>query len=141
MVDRKEACLAQAAVRVARAETDYANRDRWMNEAMDWWERAIQPVGWDERAYPFFRHPRCSRGSITKLNAWGTARVPARPGLESRFWIDLILVRERSKRAFRRCEEKPVFLFVRPRLLHDRNEQAADEPLGTPIERGLAAEL
>jgi hypothetical protein len=44
-MNRREACLAQAAACRARAETDPANRDRWINEAIDWLERAAQSPG------------------------------------------------------------------------------------------------
>jgi hypothetical protein len=37
-VDRKEACLAQA-------EADPANRDRWVDEAIEWLERAVRSPG------------------------------------------------------------------------------------------------
>jgi hypothetical protein len=44
-MNRREACLAQAAACRARAETDPVNRDRWINEAIDWLERAAQSPG------------------------------------------------------------------------------------------------
>jgi hypothetical protein len=46
-MNQREACLAQAAACRARAETDpvNVNRDRWINEATDWLERAAQSPG------------------------------------------------------------------------------------------------
>jgi hypothetical protein len=44
-VDRKEACLAQAAACRAKAQADPANRGRWIDAAIDWLERAVQFPG------------------------------------------------------------------------------------------------
>lgn len=44
-MNRREACLAQAAACRARAESDPAIGDRWINEAIDWLERAAQSRG------------------------------------------------------------------------------------------------
>ena len=44
-MNRKEACLAQAAACRAKAETDPENRHRWIREAMEWLERATHPTG------------------------------------------------------------------------------------------------
>ena len=44
-MNRREACLAQAAACRARAESDPANRARWIDEAIDWLERAAQSTG------------------------------------------------------------------------------------------------
>jgi hypothetical protein len=44
-MDRKNACLAQAAVCRQKAEADPANGDFWINEAIRWLELAINPIG------------------------------------------------------------------------------------------------
>ena len=43
--DRKQACLGQARACREKAETDPANRDYWIDEAIKWLERAVAPVG------------------------------------------------------------------------------------------------
>ena len=43
--DRKGACLARARACRERAESDPANHDYWVNEAVKWLERAVAPVG------------------------------------------------------------------------------------------------
>lgn len=42
-MNRRQACLAQAAVFREQAEVDPAHRDRWVAEAMKWLERAAAP--------------------------------------------------------------------------------------------------
>jgi hypothetical protein len=44
-MNRKEACLAQAAACRERAEADAANRDFRINEAIGWLELAVNPTG------------------------------------------------------------------------------------------------
>jgi hypothetical protein len=44
-MDRKAACLAQAAACRARAEADPVNRDYWVDESIKWLERAVQTGG------------------------------------------------------------------------------------------------
>jgi hypothetical protein len=44
-MNRREACLTQAAACRARAETDPVNGDRWIDEAIDWLERAAHSPG------------------------------------------------------------------------------------------------
>jgi len=43
--DRKAACLEQARVFREKAEADPANRERWVNEAIQWLERAVASGG------------------------------------------------------------------------------------------------
>jgi hypothetical protein len=43
-MDRKQACLAQAAACREKAESDPANRDHWIDEAIRWLERAAAPI-------------------------------------------------------------------------------------------------
>jgi hypothetical protein len=40
-MDRKAACLAQAAACRIKAEADPANRDYWVDESIKWLERAV----------------------------------------------------------------------------------------------------
>ncbi len=44
-MDRKAACLAQAAACRVKAEADPANRDYWVDESIKWLERAIDTHG------------------------------------------------------------------------------------------------
>ena len=44
-MDRKAACLAQAAACRVKAEADPANRDYWVDESIKWLERAIDTRG------------------------------------------------------------------------------------------------
>ncbi|WP_152535836.1 hypothetical protein [Bradyrhizobium sp. Ai1a-2] len=44
-MDRKAACLAQADACRARAQSDPANSDYWIEESIKWLERAIDPTG------------------------------------------------------------------------------------------------
>jgi hypothetical protein len=44
-VDRRTACLAQASACREKAETDFANRDYWIDEAIKWLERAATATG------------------------------------------------------------------------------------------------
>jgi hypothetical protein len=41
-MDRKAACLAQAAACRVKAEADAANRDYWVDESIKWLERAVE---------------------------------------------------------------------------------------------------
>ncbi|MDE2064151.1 MAG: hypothetical protein KGJ00_17260 [Bradyrhizobium sp.] len=43
--DRKAACLEQARIFREKAEADPVNRERWLNEAINWLERAAAPCG------------------------------------------------------------------------------------------------
>jgi hypothetical protein len=43
-MDRKQACLTQAATCREKAESDPANRDYWIDEAIIWLERATTPT-------------------------------------------------------------------------------------------------
>ena len=65
-MDRIGACLTQAAACRARAESDPANRDRWMNEAIDWLERAIQPTGHVEVTFDASASSRRSKSAQTR---------------------------------------------------------------------------
>jgi hypothetical protein len=42
-VDRKQACLIKAAACRTMADADPKNRDRWIDEAIKWTERAMAP--------------------------------------------------------------------------------------------------
>ena len=44
-MDRKGACLVQAAACREKAEADTANRDYWINQAVKWLELAVNPTG------------------------------------------------------------------------------------------------
>ena len=43
--DRKVACLEQARIFREKAEADPVNRERWVDEAIKWLERAVVPSG------------------------------------------------------------------------------------------------
>jgi hypothetical protein len=75
-VDRKEACLAQAAVCRAKAEADTEDRDYWINEAIRWLERAAAPTGRVaisfERAQSPIRGDR-NQALFTSLHSFSTS--------------------------------------------------------------------